>query len=293
MNLKKNLPQWLKDLVKRQIKNAKFKKFEQVAKHYATDDLVTYFKAAGFNKGDILFIHSSLRSLGYIEGGAKSVIEALKQVVGAEGTLVFPTFTMKLSMADTLSDSTLVFDPKTTLSTVGSITNAFLKMDGVYRSIHPTHSVAAWGKYAQFLTESHYQQETNFGPSTPFGKFLDLNGSIVGLGVNYAPITYYHVYEDYNIDKFPKVYVSEPLKAKVLITGNIVETMVWCHDIDFHKTRIEKDPEVESFIRNYLEMNGFSTSHKICDGKLWYIKAQDLIRELEVLYNQGKTIYHV
>ena len=46
-------------------------------------------KALGINKGDTLLVHSSLRSL----GGAKpeEVIEGLRDALGEEGTLVFPT----------------------------------------------------------------------------------------------------------------------------------------------------------------------------------------------------------
>ena len=40
----------------------------------------------GIERGDTLFVHSSLKSLGYVEGGAGAVIGALQDAVGAEGT---------------------------------------------------------------------------------------------------------------------------------------------------------------------------------------------------------------
>ncbi|MFC2176574.1 AAC(3) family N-acetyltransferase, partial [Bacteroidota bacterium] len=178
--LKKIIPESIKEKIKRIVKQIRLLVFKKEATHLSSDQLVKEFKKAGIQKGDALFIHSSLKGLGYIENGAITVIEALKQVVTEEGTLIFPTFTIKGSMYETLSDETLVFDPKSSASTVGYITNQFLKSGNVYRSLHPTHSVAAWGKHAEYITSNHYELSTNFGENTPFGKFLDLNGKVLG-----------------------------------------------------------------------------------------------------------------
>jgi len=291
--LKKLIPKSVKSWLKRIIKNRKFKKFEEESKHYECADLVKYFHASGLRRGDAILIHSSLRSLGYIKGGAKTVIEALMQTVGEEGTLLFPTFTIDASMQNTLSNDQYIFDPETSPSTVGSITNAFLKFEGVSRSIHPTHSVAAWGKNATYITSEHYQLESNFGVGTPFGKFLELNGYVMGLGVNYGPITFYHTYEDHNLEKFPEVYYPTKYKSRVKDNGTVVETLTWCHNVAFHQVRIEKVPEIESFIRNYFEDNDHSKRTPCCDGELWLISTQTMIKELDNLYKQGKSIYHV
>lgn len=197
-------------------------------------------------------------------------------------------------MLETLNDDDFIFNPKTSKSTVGSITNHFLKSENVYRSIHPTHSVAAWGKHAKHITSSHYELETNFGLDTPFGKFLALNGKLMGLGINYAHVTFYHTFEDLNLNNFPFVYLPDAFNAKVLNhKGELITCKTLCHNPDFHKTRIEKDPKVEAFFRNYFEKNKLSNTTKIGDGHLWWIHSKDVIEHLDILYKQNKTIYKV
>ena len=44
----------------------------------------------GINNNDIVLVHSSLSSLGWVCGGAQAVIIALMEVVGNSGTLVMP-----------------------------------------------------------------------------------------------------------------------------------------------------------------------------------------------------------
>ena len=56
------------------------------------------FVSIGIKKGDTVMVHSSLSSMGNVEGGAQTVIEALKEVVGVEGTLLFPAFTFSTSL---------------------------------------------------------------------------------------------------------------------------------------------------------------------------------------------------
>ncbi len=48
----------------------------------------------GVEAGDVLFVHSSFRSLGPVEGGAGTVVGALEAAVGSEGTILMPSFNL-------------------------------------------------------------------------------------------------------------------------------------------------------------------------------------------------------
>ena len=73
-------------------------------------------RALGLKSSDILFVHSSLSSIGYVDGGAQTVVDALLDVLGPKGTLVVPTFTDFHKVA---TDS--VFDPVRDPSDMGKI----------------------------------------------------------------------------------------------------------------------------------------------------------------------------
>src|SRR5437764_7920952 len=55
--------------------------------------LAADFAALGVQPGMVLVVHSSLKSLGFVNGGPVAVILALEQVLGSDGTLVMPTHT--------------------------------------------------------------------------------------------------------------------------------------------------------------------------------------------------------
>lgn len=47
----------------------------------------------GVTAGDVLLVHSSLRAIGDVDGGAATLVAALSEALGSSGTLVVPTFT--------------------------------------------------------------------------------------------------------------------------------------------------------------------------------------------------------
>ncbi|MDD6504301.1 MAG: AAC(3) family N-acetyltransferase, partial [Lachnospiraceae bacterium] len=55
------------------------------------EDIVNELKRVGLKKNDVVMGHTSLKSMGYICGGAQTVIEALLEVVGEDGTIIMPT----------------------------------------------------------------------------------------------------------------------------------------------------------------------------------------------------------
>ena len=63
-------------------------------------ELITAFRTAGLAVGDLVLVHSALRKLGPVEGGADTVIDALLEVVGNQGTLAMATHTFRLVNAE-------------------------------------------------------------------------------------------------------------------------------------------------------------------------------------------------
>ena len=116
--------------------------------------LVEDFRALGIRPGMSLLVHSSLRRLGPVAGGADTVIDALLSVLGPEGTL------MMSAVSGNVNENQPVFDVRLTPATVGTLPNVFRKREGVIRSLHPIHSVAALGPKAEFFTGGHLECNT-------------------------------------------------------------------------------------------------------------------------------------
>ena len=59
------------------------------------EDIINELKRTGLKKKDTVMVHTSLKHMGYVCGGAQTVIEALINVVGKEGTIMMPTQSWK------------------------------------------------------------------------------------------------------------------------------------------------------------------------------------------------------
>jgi aminoglycoside 3-N-acetyltransferase len=137
------------------------------------EQIETALRRLGLGEGDIVLLHSSLASLGRVEGGAESVIEAFLDVLGHEGTLVVPTF-----------------------GSFGAIPDALKQRPDAVRSIHPKASVAAVGGAAEAICRDHWKAELAHGPDTPYQRIADMGGYVCLLGVDQDRNTTLHAAEE-------------------------------------------------------------------------------------------------
>ncbi|MFB3890747.1 MAG: AAC(3) family N-acetyltransferase [Phycisphaerae bacterium] len=151
------------------------------------DDL----RRLGVAAGDCLLVHSSLRSLGHVDGGAATVIDALIDALGPSGTLLLPA----LSYA-TVNAQQTTFDVRGTPSCVGVIPEYFRVFRAAVRSVHPTHSVAGLGPRAAELLGENHLDRTPCGEHSPFRKLRDAGGKLLMLGCGLRPNTSMHGVEE-------------------------------------------------------------------------------------------------
>lgn len=171
--------------------------------HYLSDtftcrSLTIDMKRIGIKEGDIIIVHGSMKKIGgLVEGGPESVIQALIDAVGSEGTIVFPTF--------------VVLNPKTDLRTepsrLGLLSETFRKWPRVKRSNNPTHCVSAIGKYAKEIIQDH-ENTTQLGIESPLHKASNMGAKVLHLGTNLKSSSLVHVGE--TLAKVPFLHVGYP-----------------------------------------------------------------------------------
>ena len=232
----------------------------------------TAVEQLGIRVGDTVLIHSSFKSIGPIEKGAESIIGGFIDAVGERGTVVFPTLCQ--------TDWTHVYENwhKDAQSDVGYLTNYFRKLPGVLRSDQATHSVAAWGRFAQYITQTHGQSgcrwgifgSTPFASDSPWEKLYALNAKVIMLGVGIRKCTFRHYAEYvYMNDLLKLVYDCESYKS--------LKARIWCYDRWGEKGAW---PHINNeFVKEQLDRNNRITYGKCGNAEMICFSAKDFVDE--------------
>lgn len=158
--------------------------------NYSKQQLKDQLESMGLKGDETILIHSSMKAIGAVDGGADTVLDVWMEYF-KNGLLLLPTHTWKTVNADNP-----VYNPYTTPSCVGLLTNMFMKRDGVIRSLHPTHSMSGYGKNAaEYLAGEEY----NNTPCTPGGcydRLKEVGGKVLLVGVGHERNTYIHSVEE-------------------------------------------------------------------------------------------------
>jgi aminoglycoside 3-N-acetyltransferase len=160
----------------------------------------------GLAPGAIVLVHSSLRSVGWVCGGAVAVVEALLDALGPTGTIVVPTQTPEYSDPagwcsppvpeawwPILREQMPAFDPRLTPSQrMGVLAECVRTWPGARRSGHPTVSFAALGADAAELALPH-PFDFGLGDDSPLGRLYRRGASVLLIGVGYDVNTAFHL----------------------------------------------------------------------------------------------------
>nr|AIA17596.1 AAC3 [uncultured bacterium] len=159
----------------------------------------------------MLLVHTSFRAVRPVEGGPLGLIRALREALGAQGTLVMPTMT----------DGESVYDPRSTPSEgMGIVAELFWRKEGVLRSDHPGGSFAAEGPLAARICATQPLSPPH-GQDSPVGRVYELGGQVLLLGVTHSEDTTLHLAEaiarvPYSVSH-PTVVVEEGVVKTVLV----------------------------------------------------------------------------
>lgn len=151
---------------------------------YTKLDLLQDLADMGLTGQETILIHSSMKSIGPVDGGADTVLDALMEFF-RPGLLLLPTHTWR-----TINAANPVFDVCTSPCCVGILPELFRQRPGVVRSLHPTHSMAGYGQQAVSYLAGEELRNTPCTPGGCYDRLKDVGGKILLVGVTHARNTY-------------------------------------------------------------------------------------------------------
>lgn len=191
-------------------------------KEYTKEQLLLQLRDMGVKPTDNLLVHSSMKSLGLVQGGADTLIDALMEAV-SEGLLLMPAHTWKQMSAEYS-----LFDPETEPVCVGIVPELFRQRPGVVRSLHPTHSMTAYGKGAEAYIQGEEYRTTPCAPEGCWGRLKEIKAKILLIGVTHARNTYIHSIEESY--KVPERFTEKPVQFQIKLANNLIkEVEVYRH----------------------------------------------------------------
>ncbi len=172
---------------------------------YTAAELKRQLEDMGIRSNGTLFVHSSMKAIGEVEGGADTVLDVLCDVMQT-GLLVLPTHTWRQ-----MSERYHVFDVVREPSCVGILSELFRRREGVVRSYHPTHSVAAFGRDAAAFTAGEERTCTPCPRDGCYGRLYDRGATVLFIGCTLKCNTFLHGVEEWcstpnRLAKTPQIF---------------------------------------------------------------------------------------
>ena len=170
--------------------------------------LVGALRAIGVETGQTVLVHSSMRRLGWVCGGAEAVVLALLEAVGQRGTVAVPTHSgghsdpenwrapaVPPSWWEEIRATMPAFDSRLTPTRkMGAVVECMRHVPGFVRSYHPAFSIGAVGPNSELITGTH-ELGMGMGEGSPLARLYDIDARVVLLGVGHENNTSLHLAE--------------------------------------------------------------------------------------------------
>ncbi len=196
---------------------------------YTKSDIFEQLRAIGAPRDGVVLMHTSLRAVGAVEGGAEGLLDAMVEYFTKDGGLLcVPTHTWhRLGKEITL-------DMESDDTCLGAFAAVAIRDGRGLRSENPTHSMVVFGdreKAAAYVADEPFVRSST-APESCYGKLFSLGGKVLLLGVAQNRNTYIHAVEE--ILGVPNRMASRPEKTAVRRpSGEIVKRDLFLYDADF------------------------------------------------------------
>lgn len=271
---------------KKKVRN-QLKTDKKTGNTWSQTDLTEQLQKMGISKGDVLLVHSSLSKMGYVNGGAHTVVNALIEVVGEVGNLLMPNSPNASYQAEYIRNLK-VFDVAKQPSKLGAISEVHRTHKNAVRSWHPTEPVSCIGPNAEYFTAHHHKSITPYDENSPFYKVAAAEGKILMIGVTLDNAgTNLHVLEDaVEQFKFP-IYLDELFEVDILTPAQEKLKM----KTKVHNPEWSKKRKCDALIPMFEE-EGVLTFEQLGNAKCLLLDAKKMLAVMIRQYEeQGVTMY--
>lgn len=159
-------------------------------------------RALGLRAGGVAIVHTRMSALGWVVGGSETVVRALLDALGGDGTLVaYVSWEEHVYHAgdwpQAHRDAYLAAPPAFDVATAeaardhGRIPERLRTWPGAEHSAHPEAGVVAVGPLARELTTAHPQDDA-YGADSPFARLVARDGQVLILGAPLETTTLLH-----------------------------------------------------------------------------------------------------
>lgn len=199
-------------------------------------ELETAFDSLGVKDISLLLVHSSLSNCGYLSMGARGLLRELESRCE---TLCLPTHTYCYGLPGELPP---IFDPSKSGSLVGAISDSFWREEGVFRSLHPSHSIAVKGKGAEEICKGHEFAGSPCGERTPYEFLIENSASVLMFGCTLNTYTLFHTTEALMACDY--LYYPEPVLMRFVGPQGVTATEMKRQDMRVPRRFTEMEDEL-------------------------------------------------
>lgn len=265
--------------------------FRRLSPSLVERELAESLRDAGLSVGDVVYVHSSMSKIGMLENGPVTILSSLRSVVGDLGTIGAPCHLDPDLVTEKMAEGCCL-DLRTESVHTGSFPRFLKSLAGSHCSSHPFASSCFNGLHAEEITSEHELDSGVCHARSPLGKLIGYRAKIVGIGVDFAAIGFYHTVED--MTDFSRVVYDPPVLVKYTNPrGHLEERFIRRYNKTVSSTRIELPGGRFSrkILLSYLKKNGLITFFKYGSANSWIIDAEQVFSALKELDQMGITIY--
>ncbi len=248
---------------------------------YTKEDLLKDLEKIGVSREKPVLVHTSLKAVGQVAGGAETVLSALREhITSRGGILMIPTHTWD----NFIEGREFSLDLTSHVPCIGTLPKIAASHPDVIISENPTHSIAFFGDREKI--EAYIASEKDVNTPTPpdgcYGRLVQERGEVLLVGVDQTKNTFLHAMEEKLLGNVR--YGAEPVLLKIRrADDSVVSRSFYVFDESEIGDVSERFHKFEKPFRKY----GAIRDGVFGSAKVQLCRADGMDRVMEIIYKKA------